>query len=509
MPPDTPLLSELGGGLQTIALSADASRVAFVGRRPDGRQQIFLRRMDLLAAEPVVGTEDGGMPFFSPDGEWLGFASEGKLKKVPIAGGQPVVICDAPDPRGASWGADGTILFPPQNAGGLYRVAASGGTPQRVTTPDPARAEDGHRWPQILPGDKAALFSVQPSSGRESERRVEAVSLASGERHRLVTGGSHPQYADGYLFYGRAGELLAAPFDPERLALLGEARPVLGDVRMDPKQTGRVDFDVTPEGTLVYVPGFPRAEERSLVFMDRQGRATPVTSTKRAFFFPAVSPDGGRLAVGVAGVDDNMWVLDLSSDTLERVTFEGDMGGARWSPNGRRLLFSSNLKGARGLFSVSGDGSDKPELFFLHPEWWINTFSPHPGGAGILLSTQKADGHDLLLLREAGGETEPFLATTANEQQPAFSPDGRLVAYVSDESGRYQVYLRPFPGPGRKRQVSVIDGIDPRWRRDGKEIFFFEGVRLMAVAVEAGTGAPPLQTGAPLRGLPGGPGPGL
>jgi eukaryotic-like serine/threonine-protein kinase len=234
------------------------------------------------------------------------------------------------------------------------------------------------------------------------------------------------------------------------------------------------------------VPGFPRAEERSLVFMDRQGRATPVTSTKRAFFFPSVSPDGGRLAVGIAGVDDNLWVLDLSSDTLERVTFEGDMGGTRWGPDGRRLFFSSNLKGARGLFAVAAEGSGRPEQLFLHPEWWINTFSPHPGGAGVLLSTQKADGHDLLLVREGGGDPEPFLATTANEQQPAFSPDGRVVAYVSDESGRYQVYLRPFPGPGRKRQVSVIDGIDPRWRRDGRELFFFEGVRLMAVAVEPG-----------------------
>ena len=484
LPPDTPLLSELGGGFQTIALSADASRVAFVGRRPDGRQQIFLRRMESLSPEPVPGTEDGGMPFFSADGEWLGFASEGKLKKVPIAGGQPVVICDAPDPRGASWGADGTILFPPQNSGGLFRVSASGGKPERVTTPDPARAEDGHRWPHLLPGGRAALLSVMSTSGREAERSIDAVSLATGERHRLVAGGSRPVYADGYLFYGRAGELLAAPFDPERLALLGEARPVLTDVRMDPKQTGRVDFDVTPEGTLVYVPGFPRAEERSLVFMDRQGRATPVTSTKRAFFFPALSPDGGRVAVGIAGVDDNLWVLDLSSDTLERVTFEGDMGVVRWSPDGRRLLFSSNVKGARGLFTVNADGSGKPEQLFLHPEWWVNSLAPHP--AGVLFNVQKADGHDLLLLREGGGDAEPFLTTTANEQQPTFSRDGQHIAYVSDESGRYQVYLRPFPGPGRKRQVSVIDGIDPRWRSDGKELFFFEGVRLMAVAVEPG-----------------------
>jgi len=494
LPPDTPLLSDLGGGLQTIALSADASRVAFVGRRPDGRQQIFLRRMDLLSPDPVPGTEDGGMPFFSPDGEWLGFASEGKLKKVPISGGQPVVICDAPDPRGASWGPDGTILFPPGNAGGLYRVAASGGIPAVVTRLDPARREDGHRWPQILPGGKAALYSVQPTSGREVERSIEAVSLATGQGRKLVTGGSHPLYAGGYLFYGRAGEILAAPFDTERLELLGEARPVLTDVRMDPKQTGRVDFDIGRDGTLVYVPGFPKAEERTLIVLDRQGHASPVTSAKRAYFFPAVSPDGRRIAVGISGVDDNLWVLDLPSDTLERVTFSGDMGEVRWSPNGRRLLLTTNVKGQRGLFTVGGDGSAKPEEVFLHPQWWINAFAVHPGGTGVLLGAQKPEGHDLLFLREGSRDSEPFLETPADEQQPQFSPDGRLVAYVSNESGHYQVYLRPFPGPGRKRQVSTVDGGSPRWRRDGKELFFFEGVRLMAVPVEPG---PEPQVGKP------------
>ena len=162
------------------------------------------------------------------------------------------------------------------------------------------------------------------------------------------------------------------------------------------------------------------------------------------------------------------------------------MGAVRWGPDGRRLLLSSNLKGQRGLFALAGDGSGKPDEVFLHPKWWVNTFSPHPGGTGVLLSAQKTEGHDLLFLREGGGDPEPFLATAADEQQPAFSPDGRLVAYVSNETGHYQVYLRPFPGPGRKRQVSSADGGLPRWRRDGKELFFFEGNRLMAVTVEPG-----------------------
>ena len=486
LPRGLPLLSELGGGFHTLALSADGQRVAFVGDRPDGRSQIFVRRIDRLSPEAIPGTEEGGMPFFSADGEWLGFWSEGKLKKVPLSGGEPVVICDAPDPRGASWGADGTILFPPDNAGGLYRVPASGGKPEVVTRLDPTGPEDSHRWPQILPAGKAAVFSVQPLSGREAERSIAAVSLVTGQKRTLVRGGSHPVYAGGYLFFGRAGELLAAPFDPDRLELRGEARPVLEDVRMDPKQTGRVDFDLSPGGTLVYVPGFPKPDECSLVFMDRQGRASAATSAKRAFRGPKVSPDGRRVAVVIEGADNTLWALDLHSDTLDRVTFEGDADAPRWSPDGRRLFFVGNLKGPRSLFSVAADGTGKPEELFSRREWWINNFSVHPMGAGILMAAQTPQGHDLLFLREGSRDIEPFLATPADELQPAFSPDGRLVAYSSRDSGQFQVYVRPFPGPGRKQQLSRAGGGVPKWRSDGRELFFHERGRLMTVGVQGG-----------------------
>jgi serine/threonine-protein kinase len=475
-------------GVLPVVLSADATFIAYVGRRPDGRDQVFIRRMDRLTPEPVAGTEDADLPFLSPDGDWLGFASEGKLKKVPLNGGQPVVICDAPDPRGASWGDDGTILVAPNNAGALYRVRASGGTLEPVTKPDSSRKEDGHRWPRLLPGSKTALFSVQPQSGRESQRIIEGLNLVTGERKTLVEGGSYPVYAEGFLFYGRAGQILAAPFDPDRLEITGDPEPVLDDVRMDPKNTGLVFFDVSTVGTGVYVAGFPKPRERSLIFKDRGGRLTPVTDAKRSFFSPSISPDGRRVAVVLEGLEDALWVLDVESGTPNRLTFETDVSVTAWSPDGLSVFYTGNADGPRSLYRVAADGSGKAELVFTRAEWWINDISPSPDASGVMMSAQDVTGHDLLFVRHGKAVPEPFLATPSDERSPAFSPHGDFVAYQSNESNRSEVYLRPFPGPGPKRQVSTNGGLNPSWSPDGREIFYWEtgqAGRLMKASFEA------------------------
>jgi eukaryotic-like serine/threonine-protein kinase len=490
LPPESRLRGNIQGS-EPLALSADAGRLAFVGQRPGGHTQIFVRRMDRLTPEPIPGTEEAWLPFLSPDGEWLGFASEGKLKKVALAGGQPVVICDAPDPRGASWGSDGTILLTPNNAGGLYRVSAAGGVPEAVTHSDRAKNEDGHRWPRLLPGGEAALFSVMPPSGRESQRTIESLNLSTGQWKTLVRGASYPVYADGFLFFGRSGQVFAAPFDVNQLELRGEAQPVLDDVRMDPKNTGLVYFDVSPAGAAVYVPGFPRARERTLVFMDRQGRATPVTSAKRAFRTPAVSPNGRQIALVIEGLDDTLWVLDLSSDTLNRLTFDGDVDIPGWSPDGRSLVYTAEADGPRSVYGIAADGTGKPELLFTRPEWWINNFDARPDGSGMMVAGQDMRGHDLYFVRKGSQEAEPFLATPSDERGPVFSPSGAFVAYLSNESGRMEVYVRPFPGPGPKRQVSTNGAFFAQWSRDGREIFYWEpGAqvgRLMRAPFEPGT----------------------
>jgi serine/threonine-protein kinase len=488
IPAESRLLDTLTG-VFPLTLSRDATRLAYVGRRPDGRTQVFVRRMDRLIPEPVAGTEDARLPFLSPDGDWLGFASEGKVKKALLSGGQPVVICDAPDPRGASWGEDGTILLAPNNAGALYRVRASGGALELVSQPDVSRKEDGHRWPRFLPGGKTALFSVQPQSGRESQRTIEAMSLETGERKTLVEGGSYPVYAEGFLFYGRAGQILAAPFDPDRLELTGEPQAVLDDVRMDPKNTGLVYFDVSPEGAAIYVAGFPKPRERSLIFKDRAGLVTPVTETKRSYFSPAISPDGRRIAVVVEGLEDVLWVLDVESGTPNRLTFDTDVSVTAWSPDGLSIFYAGNADGPRSLYRIAADGSGKAELVFSRAEWWINDISPSPDGSGVMIAAQDVRGHDILFLRHGKAELEPFVVTPSDERAPAFSPGGDFVAYTSNESNRNEVYLRPFPGPGPKRQISTNGGFNASWSRDGREIFYWEtgqAGRLMKAPFESG-----------------------
>jgi Tol biopolymer transport system component len=473
LPADSVLRNNLQGALP-IALSTDGTRIAYVGARPDGRNQVFIRRMDRITPEAVPGTEGGLLPFFSPDGEWLAFVSEGKLKKVPVAGGQAVVICDAPDARGGSWSEDGTILLSPNNAGGLVRVRASGGPPEPAGQPDPSRQEDGHRWPHVLPGGKAALISVQPLSGREAQRRIDVMTLATGERKTLVQHGSYPVYAGGYLFFGRSGQILAAPFDPDRLELRGEPQAVLDDVRMDPKNTGLVYFDIAPSGAAVYVPGFARPRERDLVFMDRQGRSTPVTSARRAYFSPGLSPDGRQVAVVVEGLEDVLWVLDIPSGTLNRLTFDMDVNIPVWSGDGRSIFFTGNADGPRSAYRIAADGSGKPELVYSKTEWWINDLSPRADGSGVMVAAQDVRSHDLYFVPAGTREVQPFLATPSEERRPAFSPNGAYVAYTSSESGRAEIYVRPFPGPGPKRQVSTKGGFGSQWSRDGREIYYWE-----------------------------------
>ena len=494
--PYSPLADILGNEQQSLAISQDGSVLVYSGRRADARNQIYRRRIDGVVTEPIAGTEDAAMPFLSPNGEWLGFSANGKLKKVPVGGGEPTVLCDAPDARGASWGDDGTILFAPASSGGLWRVPAAGGSAAQVTTPDPARGEDGHRWPLVLPGSKVALFSTAGPSVREQERTIESISFPAGTRHTLVRGGSYPLYVDGHLLYGQSGSLLAAPFDSRRLALTGPAVPVLDDVRMDPKGTGRVYADVAASGAVVYVPGYPKAVERSLVWVDRRGRIAPVTSERRAFLEVRLSPDGQRVAVGIQGATDSLWLYDLRREAWTRLTFEGNAFNPAWTPDGRRLLFSSNQNEAIGIFAVSTDGSGTPEQLILRPELSIFAPSVSPDGRRALLQVQDSLGYKISSLALDGDRRfEPFIERRTIEAGPAISPSGRFVAYSSNESGREEIYVRSFGAGGRQWIASARGGTIPVWRRDERELFYVEGRRLMAVPVSAG---PDLAFGTPV-----------
>ena len=493
LPPGQRIDDVQDAGRQALALSRDGRQLAFVSRSAAGKKQIHVRRMDRIEAEPVAGTDGGDMPFFSPDGTHLGFASEGKLKRVPIAGGKPAVICDAPQPRGATWIDDDTIVFTPSVFSGLFRVPASGGSPAPLTTPAPT--EESHRWPVMLPGGRAVIFGAMPLQFDEQRATIDVLRLDTGERRTLLRGGIYPRFVDGQLLYGYAGRLLAAPFDLTRLELTGPGEPVLDDVRMDLWPARRVLMDVSASGSLAYVPGAVRLAERELVWLDRRGAATLAVSEKRAYKGAQLSPDGRSLAVLIEGAPTtSLWNYSLDRGTWNRLTFDQDVSTPAWTPDGARIVYSSD--GERATFVVAAHGGGKPVR--LTPASTIGGDMPAiaPNGRIAVVAVQDRQGDDLATLPLDGRQAmAPFQADAGNEASPAFSPDGKYVAYSSTASGRREVYIRPFSGPVRRWPVSIDGGGTPRWRRDGRELFFLVGARMMAVSVkQSATG---LTIGAP------------
>jgi Tol biopolymer transport system component len=466
----------------SVAISPDGTRVAFAAVSA-GRRQIYLRQLSQLEATPVPGTSGGGQPFFSPDGEWLGFNAEGKLKKIPVKGGEPTTLCDAPSLRGASWGTDGTIVFCPSSYSGLMRIPAAGGTPRTLTEPNPQEKQISHRWPTLLPGGKAALFDAM-AGDRVDDHSIAVVSLETGQWRVLVQGGSFPRYSGRHIFFVRARSLVAAPFGAKDTSLTGPSVPVLDDVRTSFKtSTGVGFFDVSETGVLVFVPGQP-PPDRALLWVDREGKAEPLTQIRKPYANPALSPDGTRLAVTVEGANDDIWVLEIGRDSWIRLTFEADNYGPVWAPDGKRVAFSSNRARGVRLFWILADGSGPPEPLSTTEHWcYANSFSPD-GKLIVFRQTSPATRADLLVRPVDGaGPERVLLSTPFNEGDAVLSPDGRWYAYVSDESGRSEVYVRAFPGPGRKWPISGGFGIDPAWARSGRELFYRSGDRFMVVSL--------------------------
>ena len=494
LPPGTRLEDVVGAARQALALSGDGTRLVFLVREPDGRRQLYLRRVDRVTAEPIAGAAGGDMPFFSPDGQWLGFAVDGKLKKVLLSGGQPVTLCDAPEPRGASWGDDDTIVFTAGARGGMSRVPASGGTPTSITTVDPSRNEDSHRWPLVLPGARAVVFNVELADETAGTRHIDLLEFATGARRTIVASGSYPRFAAGRLLYGEAGNLYAVPFDTARLSMTGTPVPVLDDVRMDLTATGRVFADASLSGALAYVPGFPRPGARRLLWLDRAGTVTPVTAETRAYRGAQLSPDGRSLAVLIEDVAGTaVWLLDLARNTWDRLTSAGEATTPAWTPDGRRILFSASLGGSPGIHTVPADGSGTSSPVSAAP-LLIDMPDVLPDGTRALVAAQDAEGDDISYLSLADGALTPLVTGPGSQVSPALSPSGRYLAYTSNESGRREVFIRAMTGEPRRWTVSVAGGAAPRWRRDERELFYVEGTRLMAVPIDPG---PALSFGTP------------
>jgi len=478
-----------------MAISPDGRHLAFVASS-QGRRQVWLRDLDVVSARPLAGTEGGSSPFWSPDSRSLGFFADRKLKRLAISGGAPQAITDAVNGGNACWGPDDTILFI-DNIGreGILRVPAGGGAVAEVTHFDKKRGDFWHAWPSFLPDGRHFLYSVW----FKTEGSIRLGSLERGDLGELLPVRSRALFAsEGYLLYVSEGALLARPFDPKGLRLSGDPLTVAGRVPYF-AITGGADFAVSQTGTLAFVEGEPQGR---MAWFDRGGRDLGAVGESRNLDTLSISPEGRRVAVGVA--DDkagsiHLWIEDLSGQPPLRFTYSA---GAEfvpiWSPDGRQIVFAQDPGNGSVRLRIkkvgaTGEGEDllAPTNFQIPHDWSSD-------GRFIVYSDDDPKTHNDIWILPMDGNRKPipFLKTSFEESDARMSPDGRSIAYVSDETGRSEVYVASFPTGAGRRRVSVEGGSQPRWRRDGRELFFLAAdARLMAVPVRAGE---PVDLGAPV-----------
>ena len=475
VPPQTaPLQTSLF--VPDIAISPNGIHVVYVAGA-EGGTQLYLRPVNQLGAIPIPGTERGSHPFFSPDSSEIGFVAGNQLKRVSIHGGRSTTICTVPGGglRGATWGENGTIILGSYRTG-LFRVEETGGEPTALTTPD-TEGQTVHRWPEFLPGNKAVLCN----SGSGFEWQIAVFDLGTAKLEPLGLSGGNPHYAPtGHIVYGEEG-LWAAPFDLDSLELTGESVRVLEDAGA--KIVGGVDFGFSAEGSLVYVPLRARSQG-TVVWVDRQGQEKEwVNVGKGSYLRPRLSPNDQRLAVYDED-DQNIWILEVDQERKIRLTSEGNNTDKVWSPDGRRIAFSSNKDGPRNIYWRPSDGSGKVERLTTS----ANVQSPDswsPDGEFLVLHEARAgSGYDLMLLAlKEDGEASPILESEFDELVARISPNGQWMAYISNESGEFQVYVTSFPKPGSRHLISTDGGRQPVWAPNGKELFYRIGDQIMVVDI--------------------------
>jgi eukaryotic-like serine/threonine-protein kinase len=474
------------GPANNVAISPDGRHVAYVAAAA-GRTQIYMRSVDRLEAQPIPGTEGGQSPFFSPDSQWLGFLDDngGWLKRIPVGGGAPLPVCVVGFTRGVSWGPDGFIVFTRDGAHGLERVRAEGGTPEPLTPLDAQKHESSHRLPELLPGGEAVLFNVKTDETQSwDDASIEALSLRTHERSLVLTGGSNPRYTRGHLVYVRAGGLWAAPFDPGMARVTGPPVQVLEGVSSS-HEAGHANFGVASDGTLVYVPGKARGTDRHLVRVDRTGRARPLTDTRRAYSTMSLSPDGRRLALTIESANDQVWVYELDRGTLTPQTLRWNNNTPIWTPDGRRLTFSSTPDGPANVYWQPADRSGAPEKLTAGADWQFPV-AWSPDGKTLLFTDNAPPMAGLFALPMEGDRTPRLLLRGPFVGDAQLSPDGRWLAYRSVESGRQEVQVTAFPRGVGRWPVSTDGGSNPVWARSGRELFYRNGDRMMAVTVTSG-----------------------
>ena len=480
-----------GNDAPVLDLSRDGRTLVFVADGPKGAQ-LFRRSLDRVGSEPIDGTAGAQHPFLSPDASWVGFYVGGRIRKVPIAGGTPVDLTSVGAVRGATWAEDGWIVFTPTYSSGLVKMRESGGAPVPLTELDASRKERTHRWPSVVPGTPWVLFTVNVSSSPSiyDDARIEAVRLDTGGRKVVYEGAWMARFAPpATLLVQRRGSLLALPFDPEKAEVTGPEQTVVEGVGGEPSSAAGY-FAAGAGGTLAYVPSEAISTEKTIARVEADGSETVLPMPPRNYWYPRLSPDARTLALDIGsgqGTDDDIWLYEIATNHLSRLTLQPASLVPVWSPDGRWIAFGGATSGRDAIiFRKRADGSGGEERIWKGHDFTL-PMSWSPDGKSIVASDNTPETH-ANLISVAGGEARPLVPAAGSQWGVDFSPDGHFVAYTTSESGIDEVLVSTFPEGGSKWQISVDGGGQPAWSRDGKRILFIHDEAVYAVDVETAGG---------------------
>ena len=476
-----------------MAISPDGQRLAFVALGANSATSLWLRPLSASSAQALTGTEGAAYPFWSPDSRFIGFFADGKLKKIDVTGGPPQTVCNAPLGRGGTWNRDGVIVFAPEVSSALYRVSATGGTPAPLPL-DKSRKEQIHHFPYFLPDGRHFIYraGITTAYARDERNGVYVGAIDSSEYKLILKEDTYAIYASGYLLFWRDGALMAQPFNAQTLQLSGEAVPIGEQVQMNLSEV-RAVFSASENGILVFQRGSTAGTVNQLIWFDRNGKREPMAGEAPFGAYPRLSPDGQRIVAMLFDVQvgsTDLWLYDSTLTRKTRFTFDPAFdSGPIWSADGRSIIFASDRQARLkyDIYEKDASGARNEELLFESDDHKRPTSCSADGRflAYVTVEGPSRKGDVWILPLTGERKPFPFIQTPQfDEERAQFSPDGRFIAYDSDESGRRQVYVMSFPGPGGKQQVSIDGGEDLIWRRDGRELFFLSESKMMAADVK-------------------------